>query len=224
MNTENPSIILEKQRKFFKSNRTLDINFRINVLKKLKNIIIENDELIYKALKKDLNKSKFESYISEVGFVISEINYTIRNIKSWSKVEKVKTPLMHFPSKSYILKEPYGSVLIIAPWNYPFQLIFAPLIGAIAAGNCIFLKPSELSPNISNLITDLINKNFGKDYIYCLQGGINETSSLLSLKWDYIFFTGSIQIGKIIMEKASKNLTPVTLELGGKSPCIVDKM
>ncbi|PRR80115.1 Aldehyde dehydrogenase [Clostridium liquoris] len=217
------SLILSNQKKFFRNNGTLDVNFRIHQLKKLKSLIIKNEEAIYEALKKDLNKSDFESYVSEVGFVLGEINFTIKNIKNWCRVKKVKTPLVHLPGKSYILKEPYGSVLIIGPWNYPFQLLIAPLVGAIAAGNCALLKPSELSPNVSKFITKLINENFNAEYIHAVEGGIEETSSLLSLKWDYIFFTGSVNVGKVVMKAASYNLAPVTLELGGKSPCIIDK-
>lgn len=223
MDNNNFSLILNHQHDFFRMNKTLDVNFRIQQLKKLKALIIKNEKTIYEALKKDLNKSDFESYISEVGFVLGEINYTIKHLNRWCRVQKVKTPLVHFPGNSYILKEPYGSVLIIGPWNYPFQLLFAPLVGAIAAGNCALLKPSELSPNTSKLVTKMINENFNTNYIHAVEGGIEETSSLLALKWDYIFFTGSVNVGKTIMKTASENLIPVTLELGGKSPCIVDK-
>lgn len=215
--------IINNQKKYFLTRATYSIDFRINQLRKLKYLIEKNESNICNALMKDLGKCEFESYVSEISFVISELNYIINNLRTWCKDNKVKTPITSLPGKSYIVKEPYGSVLVIGPWNYPFHLIFSPIIGAIAAGNCVVVKPSELSPNISALITNIINKNFNPCYIYSAEGGIEETTSLLSLKWDYIFFTGSVNVGKVVMEAASKNLTPLTLELGGKSPCIVDK-
>ncbi|MBE6053747.1 MAG: aldehyde dehydrogenase [Clostridium sartagoforme] len=219
------SSIFAKQKDFFNSNSTKNIEFRINTLKKLKLIIKENEELIMEALYKDLKKSNFEAFATEIGILYDEINLHIKKLKKWSKREKVKTPIVHFPAKSYIYKEPYGVTLIIGPFNYPFQLIISPLIGAISAGNCAMLKPSENSPNTALLLEKLINENFNKEYIQVINplGGKETVSYLLDLKFDYIFFTGSITVGKIIMEKAAKNLTPVTLELGGKSPCIVDK-
>lgn len=217
--------IFNKQKTFFNSNTTKDINYRVNNLKKLKSIIKENEDKILDALNKDLNKSKFEAYATEIGMVYEEINLHIKKLKSWSKVEKVSTSPSYFPAKSYIYKEPYGVTLIIGPFNYPFQLIFLPLIGAISAGNCSVIKPSENTPNTGLLIQDLINKNFDESYINVVNplGSKETVSYLLDLKFDYIFFTGSVNVGKIVMEKASKNLIPVTLELGGKSPCIVDK-
>jgi len=216
--------IFNRQKDFFYTNKTNDLNFRINTLKKLKLIIKENEEEIMEALYKDLKKSNFESYATEIGIVYDEINLHIKKLKSWAKKEKKKTPLVHFPAKSYIYKEPYGVALIIGPFNYPFQLIIAPLIGAISAGNCAIIKPSENSPKTALLLEKLINNNFDKSYISVIDplGGKETVSYLLDLKFDYIFFTGSVIVGKIIMEKASKNLIPVTLELGGKSPCIVD--
>ena len=215
--------IIKSQKKFFLSRNTYNINFRIHQLNKLKYLIQKNENIIYEALKKDLGKCQFESYVSEIGFVISELNYIINNLRKWCKEDIVKTPLVSLPGKSFIVKEPYGSVLIIGPWNYPFHLAFTPIIGAIAAGNCVVLKPSELSPNVSEVITNIINNNFNPKYMVSIQGGVKETSELLDLSWDYIFFTGSVSVGKIVMKSASENLTPVTLELGGKSPCIVDK-
>lgn len=216
--------IFNKQKNYFYSDKTKDINFRINTLKKLKFIIKENEEEIMDALYNDLKKSNFESYVSEIGIIYDEINLHIKNLKTWAKKEKRKTPFVHFPAKSYIYKEPYGVSLIIGPFNYPFQLIMAPLIGAISAGNCVILKPSENSPKTALLLEKLINTNFKESYISVVDplGGKETVSYLLDLKFDYIFFTGSVRVGKIIMEKASKNLIPVTLELGGKSPCIVD--
>lgn len=222
---ENILNIFNKQKEFFYSNETMNIEFRINSLKKLRSIIKENEDAIMEALYKDLKKSNFEAFATEIGILYDELNLHIKKLKSWSKKEKKKTPIVHFPAKSYIYKEPYGVTLIIGPFNYPFQLIISPLIGAISAGNCAVIKPSENSPNTSLLLEKLINENFDEKYIQVINplGGRETVSYLLDLKFDYIFFTGSIRVGKIIMEKASKNLIPVTLELGGKSPCIVDK-
>ena len=219
------SIILDKQKDFFFRNETRSIEFRISQLKKLKEIIKINEKAVLEALNRDLRKSNFEGYATEIGLVYEEINYAIKNLKKWMKKERVKGSLVNYPSKNYIYKEPYGVVLIIGPFNYPFQLIMSPLVGAIAAGNCSILKPSEHSIETSKVIESIINDNFSSEYIKVIEpsGGKEVVSSLLDLKLDYIFFTGSVRVGKIVMEKASKNLIPVTLELGGKSPCIVDK-
>jgi aldehyde dehydrogenase (NAD+) len=221
---ENILNIFNSQKEFFYSNKTKDINYRINNLKKLKNLIKENEQYIMDALYKDLRKSNFESYATEIGIVYDELNLHIKNLRKWSKREKRKSPIVHFPAKSYIYKDPYGVTLIIGPFNYPFQLVIAPLIGAISAGNCAIIKPSESTQNIALLLEKIINENFKENYIRVVNplGGKDTVSYLLDLKFDYIFFTGSVRVGKIIMEKASKNLIPVTLELGGKSPCIVD--
>ncbi|TGY44476.1 aldehyde dehydrogenase [Clostridium sartagoforme] len=214
-----------KQKDFFNANTTKDLDFRINALKKLKNIIKSSENDILDALNKDLRKSDFEGFTTEIGLVYEEINLHIKKLKKWSKKEKVKSSIAYFPARSYIYKEPYGVTLIIGPFNYPFQLVISPLIGAISAGNCAIIKPSENSPNTAKILEDLINKNFKEDYIKVVDplGGKETVSYLLDLKFDYIFFTGSVKVGKIIMEKAAKNLTPVTLELGGKSPCIIDE-
>ena len=221
----NLELLLKKQKEFFSSGTTKNIQYRINKLKDLKIGIEKNEQLIYEALKADLNKSAFEAYETEVGMVIEEINIAIRNLKKWSKVEKVKTPLIHFGTKSYIYKEPYGIVLNISPWNYPFQLSLSPLVGAIAAGNCVMLKPSRYSRNTSDVLEKIIKEVFDEEYVAVVEkdGGRESISNLLNYKFNYIFFTGSPSVGKVIMEKASKYLTPVTLELGGKSPCIVHK-
>ncbi|QVK19590.1 aldehyde dehydrogenase [Mycoplasmatota bacterium] len=215
--------IVIQQKEFFNTHITKSLEFRIENLKKLKKLIQEYESEIIDALYSDLRKSKFEAYETEIGVVIQEINYTIKHLKKWSKNRKVKTNLMNFKAKSYIKKSPYGSALIIAPWNYPFQLALSPLIGAIAAGNCAVLKPSEISKNTALVLEKMINNNFEKKYITVINGGIEVSEALLALQFDYIFFTGSVAVGKIIMEKASKHLIPVTLELGGKSPLIVDK-
>ena len=215
--------ILEKQRQYFYNGNTLDIDYRKASLRKLKNEIKKNEDNIFNALKKDLNKSEFESFATEIGLVYEEINETLKNIDKWSKRKKVKTPISQFKASSYIYKEPYGNALIIAPWNYPFQLVMAPLIGAIAAGNTVVIKPSELAPATASVIENIISNVFNKEYIAVIQGDIDVNKALLEERFDYIFFTGSTVVGKIVMEAATKNLTPITLELGGKSPCIVDK-
>lgn len=217
--------VFNKQKEFFYLGKTNDINFRIDNLKRLKQVIKKNEDKILDALKKDLGKSNFESYATEVGLVYDEINKHIKNIKGWSKIEKTKSPIVYYPAKSYIYKEPYGVTLIIGPFNYPFQLVIAPLIGAISAGNTAIIKPSENTKNTSILLEEMINENFQEEYLKVVSPleGKEVVSYLLDLPFDYIFFTGSIRVGKIVMEKAAKNLVPVTLELGGKSPCIVDK-
>lgn len=222
-NRYNIQEILKDLNDFFYENKTDNIEFRIKQLKLLKKGINEYKDSIYKALYLDLGKSEFESYVTEVGFVLYSIDNAIKNLKYWIKKKKVSTPMFLLPSKSYIMHEPYGTVLIIGPYNYPFQLIFEPLIGAISAGNCVIIKPSELSPNISKVINKLICENFDKNYIVCIEGGIEINTLLINSNVDYIFFTGSTSIGKVIMKAAAENLTPITLELGGKSPVIVDK-
>ncbi len=214
--------LLAEQRAFFKTQKTKDINYRIGLLKQLKAEIEANEQAIYDALKADFNKSEFETFISEFGLVSSELNLVLKNLKRWVKPKRIKSSMLTFPSKSYIYKEPFGSVLVIAPWNYPFLLAIEPVIMAIAAGNTVILKPSELTSNTSQLITNIIEKVFPKSYVASVQGGVDVATELLDQRWDYIFFTGSVPVGKIIAKTAAKHLTPVTLELGGKSPCIID--
>jgi aldehyde dehydrogenase (NAD+) len=213
--------LLKAQRDFFLSGKTKDVLFRMNALTSLGNMIRSHETEIMSALKKDLNKSDFDSYISEMGILLEEIRFTLKHIREWTQPKKVKTALTQMGSKGYIYSEPYGVVLIISPWNYPLQLAIAPLIGAIAAGNCAVLKPSELTPETSKLMAELINKTFSEEFVAVVQGDADTTQTLLKEKFDYIFFTGSVSVGKVIMEAAAKHLTPVTLELGGKSPCIV---
>lgn len=217
------SEIIKKQRELYDTNITKDVSFRIKILEKLKKAIIQNEEKINKALKEDLNKSAFESYMCETGMVLAEITHTLKNIKKWTKTKKVRTPISQMPSTSYIIPESYGITLVISPWNYPFLLSFEPVVSAIAAGNLVVLKPSEYSENTTKVIKEIINETFNKEYIVVIEGGPEETEKLLNENFDYIFYTGSTEVGKIVMEKAAKNLTPVTLELGGKSPCIVDE-
>ncbi|WP_416197126.1 MAG: Aldehyde dehydrogenase [Sporanaerobacter sp.] len=215
------NFVLEEQKNFYKTGITKELNFRMTNLNKLKNIILKNEKHIMEGLKKDLNKSEFESYSTEIGISLSEITYTTKNLKNWVKPKKVKTPLTAFKAKSYIYPEPYGNTFIVSPWNYPFQLSITPLIGSIAAGNTAIIKPSSTSYHTSRVLEELINSNFNREYIFVSTG--EESKTLLDEKFDYIFYTGSVSVGKLVMEKAAKHLTPVTLELGGKSPCIVDK-
>ncbi|MBN1064678.1 MULTISPECIES: aldehyde dehydrogenase [Clostridium] len=215
--------ILKKHNEFFECGETKNIKFRIKQLNLLKNGIKRYENNIYKALNLDLGKNEFESYATEIGFILASIEYSIKNLKSWSKCKKVKTPIYLLPSKSFKMYEPYGTVLIMGPYNYPFQLLFEPLIGAIAAGNCAVIKPSELSLNVSKVISKMIFETFNENYIRCIEGGIETNTALIKSNFDYIFFTGSINVGKTVMRAAANNLIPVTLELGGKSPVIVDE-
>ncbi|SHR53991.1 aldehyde dehydrogenase [Mycobacteroides abscessus subsp. abscessus] len=218
---ENYDSLILKQKAFFRSGATKELSYRIQALEKLREAIRKNEQSLFHTLKEDLNKSEFEAYATEIGVVLEEIRFTLKHINDWVKPEKVKTPVSHIGSTSYIYSDPYGVVLIIAPWNYPFQLAIAPLIGAIAAGNCAILKPSELTPKTSALLKRIITELFPEEYIAVVEGGVEASQALLAEDVDYIFFTGSVPVGKVIMEAAAKNLTPVTLELGGKSPCIV---
>ncbi|MEH7107840.1 aldehyde dehydrogenase [Bacillus sp. JJ1764] len=220
---ENVSDILQEHHQYFHSQETKNIDFRLQQLERLKKGIIQYESKINEALRKDLGKHPFESYASEVGFVLNSITHTMKRLKKWAKPKKVKTPVALFPSKSMIRYEPYGTVLIIGPFNYPFQLLIEPLIGAIAAGNCVVLKPSEVVPNVSAVITEMVDTIFDRAYIRSIQGGVETTTSLIHASFDYIFFTGSVPVGRIVMEAAAKKLVPVTLELGGKSPVIVDQ-
>ena len=216
---------INKQREYFSTGETKDINFRIEKLKKLRDVLKSEEEKVFEALKKDLMKSSFESYVTEVAMVYDEINMHIKNIKKWSKKRRVKTPLVQFPAKSFIQLEPYGVVLIIGPFNYPFMLTMDPLIGAIAAGNTVIIKPSESAPETSKILKEILEKVFDEKYVLHVnpERGKEVVEELLKEKFDYIFFTGSATVGKIVMKAASQYLTPVTLELGGKSPCIIDK-
>lgn len=215
--------IINEHQKFYNKQKTRSIEFRINQLNILRNGIEKYQNKLIEALYKDLGKSEFEAYTTEIGYVLNSIRYAIKNLKRWAKPKKVRTPIYLMPSKSYIMSEPYGTVLIIGPYNYPFQLLIEPLVGAMAAGNCVVLKPSENVPNVSRVITEMISTIFDENYIRCIEGGIETNTSLTNGKFDYIFFTGSVSVGKIVMESAAKNLVPVTLELGGKSPVIVDE-
>lgn len=215
--------LLNKQKEFFKTGTTLDIEFRLSYLKKLKQNIIAKEKEILEALYLDLGKSETESYMCEVGLTLSEISYFLKNLKKFAKDKIVPTPLTNFHSKSIIKSVPWGNVLIISPWNYPFLLSMETLVDAISAGNTVVLKPSAYSPATSKIVKEIIEETFPAEYVSVITGGREENKMLLSLKFDYIFFTGSQTVGKEVLRKAAENLTPTTLELGGKSPCIVDE-
>ena len=223
MEKEQITQLLEKQRQYFYSGATLNLDFRISALKRLHASIQKHEAQIHAALRKDLGKSNFESYMCETGLVLSEITHMLKHIRSYTKEETVPTPLAQFHSRSFRKPSPYGVVLIMSPWNYPFLLTIEPLVDAIAAGNTAIMKPSAYSPATSEVIRLLIHECFDPKYVSVVTGGRAENTHLLSLHFDYIFFTGSQAVGKEVMRKASEYLTPVTLELGGKSPCIVDK-
>lgn len=213
---------IEQQREFFNTQITKDPDFRKIQLKKLKQLVKDYEKEIQEALQKDLGKPGFESYLAEIEFILQELRYTLKKLNSWVKPKKVRTPILHFPGTSHIYREPFGCVLIISPWNYPFHLAIAPAIGAIAAGNSVIIKPSEHAPETALLLEKMINQNFDPGFFRIIQGEIEETRFILEQKFDYIFFTGNTQVGKIIMKAAAEHLTPVTLELGGKSPTIID--
>ena len=215
--------MIEKQRAFFSTGATLDVNYRIAALKKLSMALEQKESAIAQALHTDLGKSAEESYMCETGIVRSEISYMLRHIRRFAKKQIVATPLAQFASCSYKKPMPYGVTLIMSPWNYPFMLSLDPLVDAIAAGNTVVLKPSAYSPATSRLLKEMISELFPEEYIAVVEGGREENAYLLDQKFDYIFFTGSKAVGQLVLEKAAKHLTPVTLELGGKSPCIVDK-
>lgn len=213
--------LLKSQKEFFWTGRSRDLNFRIDSLNKLKVAIKTYEKEILEAVYNDLHKTAFDAYATEVGLIYDEINFALKNLHTWAKPEKVKTAVFIWPAKSYIQKEPYGVTLIIAPWNYPFQLLMSPLVGAITAGNTAILKPSEVSTHTADVIEKIINNTFPEEYLRVVQGDVAQTQALLELPVDYIFFTGSVPVGKVIVNAAARHLTPFTLELGGKSPAIV---
>lgn len=215
--------IVYKQKDFFKTQQTKNIRFRKMYLEKLRDLILENEHLLYEAIYKDFGKSKFDTFTTEISFVLNDIEYYLKNLKSLSKPKRVTTNLMNQFGKSRIYSEPLGNVLVVGAWNYPYQLSLSPIVAALAAGNCCILKPSEIAENTMKVMAKIINENFPPEYVYAYEGGIEETTELLKLKFDKIFFTGSTKVGKIVYEAATKNLTPVTLELGGKSPAIITK-
>lgn len=214
---------LEKQRAFFRSGRTIPLAFRKKALKRLGRSIRQHEKEIYAALREDLNKSKTEAFMCEVGMTLAELSYMLKHLEGWAKKKYVRSPLAQFSATSFTVKEPYGVALIMSPWNYPFMLTMEPLIGAIAAGNCAVVKPSAYAPATSAVIRRILRACFPEEYIFVVEGGRAENQALLDQRFDYIFFTGGVTVGKEVMAKAAKHLTPVTLELGGKSPCVVDR-
>ena len=223
MTNEQIAAIVQSQRKFFESGATLPVAYRIDALKKLRKALMDNEDAIARALQEDLGKSSTEGFMCETGLVISEISYLLRHIRSFAKEQTVPTPIVQFYSRSYKKPSPYGVSLIMSPWNYPLLLTLDPLADALAAGNTAVIKPSAYSPATSALLKELIEGIFPAEYVTVVTGGRAENTCLLEQKFDYIFFTGSKAVGKTVLEKAAAHLTPVTLELGGKSPCIVHR-
>ncbi|CAD7814168.1 NAD(P)-dependent benzaldehyde dehydrogenase [Chryseobacterium aquaeductus] len=215
--------ILHSQREFFKTQKTKNVKFRKIYLEKLRDLITQNEDVLYEAINQDFGKSQFETYATEISFILKDIDYYLKNLNSLSKPKKVTTNLSNQIATSKIHSEPLGCTLVIGAWNYPYQLTLSPLIASIAAGNCCILKPSEMAENTTKAMAKIINENFPSDYVYAFEGGIDETTEILKLKFDKIFFTGSTKVGKIVYKAAAEHLTPVTLELGGKSPVIVTK-
>lgn len=216
-------LCLTEMRTFFQQGTTRDISWRKKQLKGLRASIAEHEKAILKALYDDLGKSEFEGYATEIGVVYSEIDQHLKHLESWSRPKRVRSTILSFPSRSYTVTQPLGVVLIMSPWNYPFQLAIAPLVAAIAAGNCAVVKPSRYSSNTSHIIVELLAKAFPSEYVATFEGGSEMNTALLNYRFDHIFFTGSPTVGKVVMQKASQFLTPVTLELGGKSPTIIDE-
>jgi aldehyde dehydrogenase (NAD+) len=215
--------LLAGQKNYYNSGQTRDVAFRAAQLDTLYRVVSDNQQAILSALQQDLSKSAYEGYLTEVGLVLDEIRFVRKHLAKWAKPRKVRTHLLQLPGASHIYPEPYGVALIISPWNYPFQLVVGPLVGSIAAGNCSVVKPSEFAPATGRMLNELIGKNFDRNLVAVVEGDARVSKALLDEAFDYIFFTGSVDIGKIVMAAAARNLTPITLELGGKSPCIVDR-
>lgn len=220
---KNITEIVKNCKSFFNENGTKNYSFRLEQLKKLKTVLQENEKEILNALYSDLHKTMFEGYFAELAIVNDELDFAIKHLKKWMRPKKVPTPPAHFKSSSKIMYEPFGTVLIMSPWNYPVNLTLAPLIGAMAGGNCAIVKPSNYSPAVSAILEKIISDNFPPEYISVITGGREENGELLEQRFDYIFFTGGTTVGKLVMQAAAKHVTPITLELGGKSPCIVEK-
>lgn len=223
MEAKTYSQLLKRQRDFYQRGLTRSLDFRRTQLIKLKRAILAHEHQIMEALKADLGKSEHETMTTEIGFTLLEISSAIKKLKRWDRIRKVKTNIFNIPGKSFIMREPYGTTLVIGPWNYPFQLALAPVIGAMGGGNTVIIKPSEMAERTARVLTRLIQETFDEAYVGVVNGGVEETAALLQERFDLIFFTGSPKVGKIVMEKAARHLTPVILELGGKSPCIVDE-
>lgn len=214
---------IQKQREFFDTGRTLDVKFRMDALRRLTDAIRANESRLTEALHADLGKSRLESYMCEIGLTLSEVGHLLGHVRAWSRPRAVASPLAAFPCRSFIVQEPYGVALVMSPWNYPVLLTLMPLAAAIAAGNCCVAKPSAYSPATSAVLAEMIGSTFDEGHVAVVQGGRQENQDLLEQRFDYIFFTGGVSVGRLVMEKAARHLTPVTLELGGKSPCVVDE-
>lgn len=219
---QNIQQLVADQRAFFQTHRTIEPQFRIGYLKKLKDAILAHEADIHAALQADLGKSETEAYMCETGMTLAELSDQIRNAEKWSRGRRCRTNIANFPSKCFTIPEPYGVVLVMSPWNYPFLLTMAPVVGAIAAGNCCVIKPSAYSPATSAVIRTVISEVFPPEYAVVVEGGRAENTELLNQRFDYIFFTGGVTVGRLVLEKAAVHITPATLELGGKSPCIID--
>lgn len=215
--------LVKIQRQFYNKGKTKSYEFRMAALTRLEDAIHNNEKELISALHRDLNKSSFEAYMTEISMLFNEIRYVKRHLKKWMRHHYIFSPLSQFPAKSFEVMDPYGVVLIMSPWNYPVLLSLEPAVGAIAAGNCCILKVAEDAPTVSSLLKKMISEIFPQQYVTVVTGGRMENQTLLEQKFDYIFFTGSVSVGRVVMEKASRHLTPVTLELGGKSPCIIDR-
>ena len=213
--------ILDKQRLFFETDKTKDVHFRVAQLKKLKTVLKHSEQRLYDAIYKDFKKSEFETYVTELSQIYHELNVLLKKINTWSKKKRVSTNLINLPGRSYIIPEPLGCVLVIGAWNYPYYLSLVPVVSALGAGNTVILKPSEMPSNTAKVMSEIINSNFDTEVLTVVEGGVPETTELLKNRFDKIFFTGSTSIGKIIYKAAAENLTPVTLELGGKSPAFI---
>lgn len=215
--------IVERLRSAFDSGRTRPLSWRTKQLRALRSMLVDRESELLEALRADLGKSTFEGWLSEVNYVVGEIDHTLENLSAWSRPERVPTPLVVKPARGRVYREPLGVVLVIGPWNYPLQLVLAPMVGALAAGNCVCAKPSEVSEHTSAILADLLPKYLDRDAVTIVEGAVPETTKLLEQRFDYIFYTGNGTVGRIVMKAAAEHLTPVTLELGGKSPCIVDR-
>src|SRR5512137_1128005 len=217
----NFSAVVERQRSFFQSGGTRSLEFRREQLRKLHDALVAHESAWVAALHSDLRKSPAEAYVSEIGFLLSEVRHALRHLPAWMKPHKRKAPLLAWPARGFVQPEPYGVALILGPWNYPLQLLVSPLVGAIAAGNCAVVKPSEFAPHTAAVIAKLMGATFPEDYLAVVQGGQEAGEALLREKFNTIFFTGSTKVGRVVMAAAAAHLTPVTLELGGKCPCLV---
>ena len=215
--------LMERQRAFFDSGKTLDMAYRLRALRLLEQAVTDHEQRLAHALRSDLGKSRAEAYMCEIGLTLSELRYMNRHMRAYGRDRRVRTPLAQFPARSFTVQEPYGVTLVMSPWNYPVLLTLEPLIGALAAGNCCVLKPSAYASATSRALAQMLREIYPEEYVAVVEGGREENERLLEQKFDYIFFTGGVRVGRLVMEKASRHLTPVTLELGGKSPCIIDR-